>query len=319
MALVIVPPLFQDDGMTTIEARTDLEARTVVGIDGSQGSEAALRWCIAREDRLGPIQPILSWQIPWWALASGTPDVAVPIPIEDIERANEQKAAEALATVNTQKLLPVQLLRGAAGPTLVKAAEGKRLLAVGTRGHGAIADTILGSVSTYCVNHARIPVAVIPEMKDPDKPAMDIVVGVDGSANADEALAWALRIRRPGATIKVLSTWSFAPYAELGVIGPAADTLEAAATALANDSLARALALDSAADASGEDVEIDIVYGDPRSALEEASRTADLLVIGATGHRGLTRLLLGSVAAGLLHKPLCPTVVVPSAREPIAD
>ena len=54
---------------------------------------------------------------------------------------------------------------------------------------------------------------------------------------------------------------------------------------------------------------------DPRSALEEASAEADLLVIGSTGHRGLTRLLLGSVAAGLLHRPLCPTVVVPSAHK----
>ncbi len=291
------------------------EARTVVGIDGSAGSEAALRWCIAREDRLGPILPILSWQVPWWAVAGGAPDIAVPIPIDTVERANELKAAEAIATVNSDKLMPPKLMRGAAGPCLVEASTGRSLLAVGTRGHGAVADALLGSVSTYAVNHATVPVAVIPEQCSPDEPAMNIVVGVDGSPNADEALAWALRIRREGAAITVLSAWSFAPYAQLGVVGPASETLEEAAHQTAGDTLARALELIADLDVSTENVEINVVYGDPRKALEDASKTADLLVIGATGHRGLTRLLLGSVAAGLLHRPLCPTVVVPRVRK----
>lgn len=296
-------------------AETKTEARTVVGIDGSAGSEAALRWCIAREDRLGPILPVLSWQVPWWAVAGGAPDIAVPIPIDTVERANELKATESIATVNADKLLPPKLMRGAAGPCLVEASKGRSLLAVGTRGHGAVADALLGSVSTYAVNHATVPVAVIPEHCSPDEPAMSIIVGVDGSSNADEALAWALRIRRPGAKIKVLSAWSFAPYAQLGVVGPASETLEDAARQTAVDALARAIEIAAEHGATDDDVEIGVVYGDPRSAIEEASKDADLLVIGATGHRGLTRLLLGSVAAGLLHRPLCPTVVVPRVRE----
>jgi nucleotide-binding universal stress UspA family protein len=42
-----------------------------------------------------------------------------------------------------------------------KASEGAEPLVVGSRGHGALADMLLGSVSTYCVHHAHCPVTVI--------------------------------------------------------------------------------------------------------------------------------------------------------------
>jgi nucleotide-binding universal stress UspA family protein len=44
---------------------------------------------------------------------------------------------------------------------LVDAAEGAELLVVGSRGHGGLAEALLGSVGQYCVHHAPCPVVIM--------------------------------------------------------------------------------------------------------------------------------------------------------------
>lgn len=60
---------------------------------------------------------------------------------------------------------------------------------------------------------------------------------------------------------------------------------------------------------------VEIVAGHPVEAiLSIAARDAvDLIVLGTHGRTGLGRLLLGSVAEGVLRRTLCPVVVVPHA------
>jgi nucleotide-binding universal stress UspA family protein len=68
-----------------------------------------------------------------------------------------QRAREAGVAVGTR------LLEGRAGPTIIGEAErlGADLLVVGSRGHGALDDALLGSVSLYVLQHSQIPVCVI--------------------------------------------------------------------------------------------------------------------------------------------------------------
>jgi nucleotide-binding universal stress UspA family protein len=49
----------------------------------------------------------------------------------------------------------------------------------------------------------------------------------------------------------------------------------------------------------------------PARALLDASKSADLVVVGRRGHGALTGLLLGSVCTELLHHAHCPVTIVP--------
>jgi nucleotide-binding universal stress UspA family protein len=84
--------------------------------------------------------------------------------------------------------------------------------------------------------------------------------------------------------------------------------LEAQATKTAEEGaeLARAAGLDARAQALRSRGS---VGGTLRSSAEDLDAAA--LVVGSRGHSRLSAVLLGSVAAGLLHRPSVPVLVLP--------
>jgi nucleotide-binding universal stress UspA family protein len=57
-------------------------------------------------------------------------------------------------------------------------------------------------------------------------------------------------------------------------------------------------------------VEKSTTYGHPAQALIEASREADLLVVGHHGHGAFTGMLVGSVSIHCVTGAFCPVAVV---------
>lgn len=140
-----------------------------------------------------------------------------------------------------------------------------------------------------------------------DRPT--IVVGIDGSDHAQEALSWAAaEARRRGARLVVLHAWHVPAMA---LTGPHAAAVFAES---ATFDRAGARAVDEAlagVDTVGLEVEAQVVRSTPAHALVEASRDADLVVIGSRGLGGFAGMLLGSVGQQLAHDSAAPVVIVP--------
>ncbi len=286
------------------------ERQVVVGVDGSDHSRRALAWAVAKTDVLGPVTPVLAYSMQ--PLGDG---LGMPSMYYEIDRIVKEDAEERLkATIEGFPGLAerARVMCRSAGPALVGASADADLLVVGSRGRSAAAETLFGSVGSYCVKHATVPVAVITEETAIEPTINHAVVGVDGSPNSVEALIWALRHVDPDGDVIAAGCWTDHVFSEPPGPNP---ELEAATTSLVNRAVDDALAAvgSEAVEAAWARpaVIIDIRQGDPRIVLRDLAASADLLVIGARGHRGVSYLLLGSTTTSLLHHPLSPTVVVP--------
>jgi nucleotide-binding universal stress UspA family protein len=141
-----------------MNSRRDDEARRiVVGVDGFESSEAALRWAIHQARLTGAVvEAVTAWQIP---AGSGLVPPADMPDYQDDARTVLAKAIAEIGTVDVE--IRPRVVKGPAGQELVDAAEGADLLVVGCRGHGGLAEALLGSVGRYCVHHAPCPVVIM--------------------------------------------------------------------------------------------------------------------------------------------------------------
>ncbi|MGW3472253.1 universal stress protein [Saccharopolyspora sp. NPDC000995] len=137
--------------------------RIVVGVDGSPGSRAALRWALRYAEQCGgAVTAVMAW-VP----STFTEVTPMPPALSD-EDSVARAAWELRKSVDeTSALLatsvPVQreVVRGHAARALLDEAQGADLLVVGSRGHGGFVGALLGSVSRHCVSHAHCPVVVV--------------------------------------------------------------------------------------------------------------------------------------------------------------
>jgi nucleotide-binding universal stress UspA family protein len=145
----------------------DQDRRIVVGVDSSHGSKAALRWALTQARLTGTtVEAVTAWQHPtMYGYSYG----AIPFPSAGdsiaaiAEKALAETVADALGTQDEPVDVRTTVAEGPAAHVLLKAAAGAELLVVGSRGHGAFAGMLLGSVSQHCAHHAPCPVVVIPD------------------------------------------------------------------------------------------------------------------------------------------------------------
>jgi nucleotide-binding universal stress UspA family protein len=133
-----------------------------------------------------------------------------------------------------------------------------------------------------------------------------IVVGVDGSAPSQAALAWAVKqAALTGAVVDAVIAWEVPANYSFLVQVPVDINYADIAAQVATDAIAEV-------SGPGEQVKIRSMptEGSPARVLLDASKGAELLVVGFRGHGGFTEALLGSVSQHCVHHATCPVVVI---------
>lgn len=137
-----------------------------------------------------------------------------------------------------------------------------------------------------------------------------IVTGVDGSQESKAALHWALEeAKLRGTDVRVFHAWLMP--APAGWMDYYATTLpdpapfQEGAEKFLSEFLANA-----APETEGVRIEGTAVQGSAAETLINASKNAELLVVGSRGQGGFRSLVLGSVSQQCAQHASCPVVIV---------
>jgi nucleotide-binding universal stress UspA family protein len=151
-------------------------------------------------------------------------------------------------------------------------------------------------------------------MASQDGSGPQVVVGVDGSAESVDALRWAAAYAAATrATIDAVLSWHFPAAAGVVPPGLAPPAISDEVRARMQEALDKTVS-DVFGTTSPPNVHARITYGHPAVVLVDASRTADLLVVGNRGHGAFTGMLTGSVSMHCVNNAHCPVAVVRGAE-----
>jgi len=284
----------------------------VVGTDGSAAGAATVRWAAHEASRRRlPLHLVHAFDWNWASARFGASS-------EMIELAEgHANAVVADAVVQAGQAAPdieihPHAVVGEPAVALLEAARHAELLVVGNRGHGGFASLLLGSVSQHVATHAACPVVVVRGRHEADDGP--VIVGVDGSPAAQDALALAFQAAADRGCGLVAIRAHTPPTPPWGAdIPPLVYDLDAVKAA-AHEALETCLApwRDKFPEVG---VEALVAIGGGARVLVGVSHTARLVVVGSRGHGSVAGTLLGSVGIQLLHHADCPVLI---ARPPAA-
>jgi|GEM_PF-65483 len=189
-------------------------------------------------------------------------------------------------------------------------------IVIGTHGKRGLARMVLGSVAADVLRRSSVPTFVIPpNVTSGHVPIERLLVALDEGGSSDAALAFALEYAssRQSALIlcSVVETRDVFDLAAAGGGDP--QPLLAARRAGANECVDRAA---SRCQARGQRYDRAVVEGSPAEAIVAAAALyrADAIVAGTHARRGLSRMLLGSVAERVVRESPLPVAIVRPLR-----
>jgi nucleotide-binding universal stress UspA family protein len=230
----------------------------------------------------------------------------------DTVRQHRDQALAAAAERATQAapglLIDADQLQGSPAEAVTEAGSGALMLVVGSRGNGAFAALVLGSVSRYAATHAACPVVVVREAGESAR--RQVGIGIGDLANiASLTFAFEEALLRKASLIAIHS-WQL-PESDVSRAGPLpagpAGYVEETETAKHLEQLLD----DWRAKYPDVPVSQELVHGHPGRALVGLSARADLVVLGRRSvHHGPA-----SVMHAVLSHAHGPVVTVPSDPE----
>jgi nucleotide-binding universal stress UspA family protein len=290
----------------------------LVGVDGSTGSRAAVRWALHWAARhAAEVQVVAAYpsvgSLGWLAVGESV-DLGVLDALHDTTWSAARESVDEVRDEDAALLavpVAIHVEPGAPAGLLVRRSRDADLLVVGTRGRGHAAGAALGSVALHCVSSSACPVVVVPEPAgwvDPG-PGAVVVAGVDGSERSATAIAWAVAEAGLRGQVTAVRAYGVADLwlDQYAAVTPTVVERDAAELAALERGLTTLL---QATRGEHADVHLLSVSGSAGPALVDQAAGADLLVVASRGRGGFRGLLLGSVALHcVLHAP-CPVLVV---------
>jgi nucleotide-binding universal stress UspA family protein len=285
----------------------------VVGVDGSEDSERALRWAVTEGlARDACVRAVLVWAAagPPRSESHPPPTTSPEHPRWVAERMLDRVVERVRADVPAARI-EERTMFGPPVSTLLTAAADAEMLVLGAKGMSAGMRALAGSVSLACTHRAAVPVVVVhpsppANAADADRPGPppDIVVGIDGSAASIDALRWAVE----EATVRR------APLRIVHVSSARADDAPAARTAEERaivEEVPNLAAVRAEIDGRPSlETTSDLRIGHVADQLIQAAACAQLLVVGARGGGGFEGLLLGSISSQCVMYAPCPVAVI---------
>ncbi|MFK4104295.1 universal stress protein [Streptomyces sp. NPDC019531] len=286
----------------------------LVGLDGSPESRAAADWAAREARRRGlPLSLVTAW-------------IWRPVDVPSAQESEAQKQwAQQLLNEARQDLvakypdLPVTVehVSGLVTRALLERAKGAEMLVLGSRGHGAIAGFLLGSVGQHVLARVNVPVVLVRAQDrsaadDVEPDAAEVVVGIqDRDEPSDELLEFAFSTAAArGATLHAVHAWSRPPvfaYNPAAVrMGDEDGGMEARVERELSDSLRpwqRRYPQVKVVQTIHLAWAVEVVL--------EAARNAGLVVVGRETHRPALGMRIGPVTHGVIHHAAAPVAVVP--------
>ncbi|MEU6678827.1 universal stress protein [Streptomyces sp. NPDC046925] len=292
----------------------------IVGVDGSEPSLRALDWAADEAALHGvPLRVVHASRWEWYE--GREPSFGINgSSVQDLsERIAASAVERALRRTDSVKAT-AEVLSEDPGLALVRLSREADAVVVGSHGRGELTELLLGSVGLSVAAHAVSPVIVVRGREENLEGCFrTVVVGVgdfeDGSGDGSEggseevspAVEFAFREAQSlASSVTVVHAWR-CPARELPDFPVMVhDEHQERAAAQVDKAVRKATAAHP-----GVKVRREIVEGHARTVLLHASRTADLLVVGARRRKGHVGMQLGPVNHAVLHHAACPVAVVP--------
>lgn len=289
----------------------------VVGVDGSEQSDRAVRYAVAEARRRGSGITLVH-------AVHETAPMAAMLPLYSMESLTEvgQRLvddAERLALdLDPHVDVGTSVKSGGRVGVLVEAGEHASQIVLGHRSRSLASRVLTSSTTTGVAARAHCPVVSVPDCWIPGTDYGRVVAGIDESNASHDAVSLAFgEARRRNAQLVILHAWRLpTAYDDISYSRISADDWMASAREEMEKTLAPFREVYPEVD-----VDIDLRHEYAGPALAAATEGADLIVVGRRGHGAPMGIYLGSLARMLIREGRCPVEIAPqhSRHEPTAE
>ncbi|MEE1744733.1 MULTISPECIES: universal stress protein [unclassified Streptomyces] len=276
-----------------------------VGVDGSEPARRAALWAAAEAARRGSTLRIVH--------ATDTDSRVLYLSVENIERVRRaghellRETAAAITELHSDLHVTTEFSGGAAVPSLRRTTGPRGTVVVGNRGLGGFKNLMLGSVGLKVAAEATTPVVIVRGTDEGTERGV-VLAAVRDEHDAECARYAACEAEIHKASLRLLHVWSI-----LGSAGLAVTMLDDVEEIVGE----HVHHLNAVTDRIRDEFPDLNVQADAEKSLNaagvlvEASRHADLLVMGGRRRPGYIGPTLGRATHSLLHHAHCPVQLIP--------